>query len=224
MLSGRAGSLHLAGAHDDAHGRPAARQDLAHVVKHGARQAGADADGPGPRRQRPFAAAVEQALRGQLRLERLEPQGEVAEAGRLEGVDVQLVDALRLEHVDPTMGDEPDPGARLERDHHPVVAEDHAAELGAFVLEREVAVAGGADADLADFALDPQVAQADGARSASLMCRVTSATVRIRGPGAAAGRPRAGGDEVIEGEPRVVAGSGHRPSVGGVGWRGGSRG
>ncbi len=59
----------------------------------------ADSDGLGPRRQRPFAAAVEQAFLGQLGLERLEPQGEVAEARRLEGVDVQLVDTLCLEHV-----------------------------------------------------------------------------------------------------------------------------
>ena len=63
-------------------------------MEHGARQAGGHADGARPGRQRPLAAGVEQALVGELGLERLEAQREVAEARRLEAVDVQLVDAL----------------------------------------------------------------------------------------------------------------------------------
>ena len=79
---------------------------------------------------------------------------------RLERLDVELERALRLEHVHPPVGDDLEPGLRLERRPGPVVAEPHALELRAGVLEREVGVAGGRDRDPPDLALDPQVAQA----------------------------------------------------------------
>ena len=63
-----------------------------------------DADAARPGRQRPLAGGVEEALRGEPRLERLEPQRQVADAGRLEAVDVELVGALRLEDVDAGRG------------------------------------------------------------------------------------------------------------------------
>ena len=110
--------------------------------------------------QRPLARGVEQALGRQPRLERLEPQGQVAEAGRLDRLDVELERALRLEQVDPAVGDDAQPGLRLERRAEPVVAEPDALELVALVLEREVGVAGRRDRDPADLALDPQVGQA----------------------------------------------------------------
>ncbi len=104
-------------------------------------------------------AASKRPSRRQLRLERLEPEGEVAEPGRLDRRDVELVDALGIEHVDPAVGDDPEPGPRLERRGEPVVAEPDAGELAPFVLQREVGVAGARDRDPADLALDPHVAQ-----------------------------------------------------------------
>ena len=94
----------------------------------------------GPRRERALARRVEQALGREARLERLEPEREVAEPGRLERLDVELEGALRLEHVDPAVGDDAQAGLRLERRAQPVVAEPDALELAALVLEREVGV------------------------------------------------------------------------------------
>ena len=46
---------------------------------------------------------------------RLETQGQVAEPRRLDRLDVELERALRLEQVDPAVGDHPQAGLRLER-------------------------------------------------------------------------------------------------------------
>ena len=117
--------------------------------------------------QRPLARRVEQALGGEPGLERLEPEREVAEPGRLDRVDVQLHRAGRLVQVDPAVDDDAQPGLGLERAAPPVVAEPHALELVALVLEREVGVPGGRHRDPPDLALDPQVDEprvlADGA-------------------------------------------------------------
>ncbi len=121
--------------------------------------AGGQPDRSRPDRQRTLPGRLEEPLGGELRLHRLEAQGEVAEAGRLQRVDVQLVGALLLEDVDPAVDDDLQSGLRLERDARPVVAEDDAAQLRAGVLERQVGVTGSADADLADLALDPDVSQ-----------------------------------------------------------------
>ena len=104
-------------------------------------------------------AGVEQALGAEARLERLELQGQVAEPGRLDRAHVELVDPVGVEHVDPAVGDDPQPGPRLVRRGQPVVAEPDALELAALVLEREVGVPGARHGDPADLALDPHVAQ-----------------------------------------------------------------
>ena len=132
--------------------------------------------------QRPLARAIEQALGRQAGLERLEPDREVAEARRLDRLDVELERALRLEHVDPAVGDDPQPGLGLERRREPLVAEPDALQLAALVLEGEVGVAGARDRDPADLALDPDVAQPRSSRTASRTARVTSLTPRIRSP------------------------------------------
>ena len=67
---------------------------------------------------------------------------------------------MRLVQVDPAVGDDPQPGLRLERRAQPVVAEPDALELVALVLEREVGVPGRRDRDPPDLALDPQVGEA----------------------------------------------------------------
>ena len=73
--------------------------------------------------------------------------------------DVELVDAIRVEHVDPAVGDDPQPGPRLVRRGQPVVPEPDALELAALVLEREVRVARARHGDPPDLALDPHVVQ-----------------------------------------------------------------
>jgi len=95
-----------------------------------------------PRRQRPLPRAVEQALGGETRLERLEPQRQVAEAGRLDRFDVELERALGLEQVDAAMSHDPQPGLGLECGTDALVPEPDALELGSLVLEREVGVTG----------------------------------------------------------------------------------
>ncbi len=99
-------ALDLAADQHGARQRPAPREHVAHVAPDGARGRRDDRDRRGPRRQRPLAAAVEQPLGREPRLELLEADRQVAEARRLEGVDVQLQRALRLEQVDPAVGDD----------------------------------------------------------------------------------------------------------------------
>ncbi len=106
-----------------------------------------------------FRAGLEQALRRELRLERLEPDGEIAEAGGLDGTHVELVHAARLEDVESPMGHDSQTDPGVERRGHPVVAEPDARQLAAVVLEAEVAVPGARDRHPADLALDPDVAQ-----------------------------------------------------------------
>ena len=65
-------------------------------------------------RQRTLARLVEQALGGEPGLERLEPDREVAEARRLDRLDVELDRALLLEQVDPAVDDDPEARLRLE--------------------------------------------------------------------------------------------------------------
>ncbi len=149
------------GRHEDHAGqRPAARQHMTDVLPHGAGRAGHHGDRRRPRRQRALPALVEQPFSGKAGLERLEPQGQVAEPGRLDRIDVELERALRLEQVDPAVGDHAQPGLRLERRVEPVIAEPDALELVALVLEREVGVSGRRDGDPPDLPLDPQVGQA----------------------------------------------------------------
>ena len=92
-----------------------------------------------------FRAASKSPSCVKARLERLEPERQVAEARRLDRLDVELKGALRLEQVDAAMGDDPQAGLRLERGSHSLVAEPDALERVPLVLEREVRVPGGAD-------------------------------------------------------------------------------
>ena len=78
----------------------------------------------------------------ELRLERLEPQRQVAEAGRLDRLDVELERALRLEEVDPAVDDDPQAGLGLEGRADALVAEPDALQRAALVLEAEVRMAG----------------------------------------------------------------------------------
>ena len=115
MLAGAPVALDLAATSTTRTSGQRRAEDVAMSLPHGAGRAGDDRDRRGPGRQRPLARRVEQALGGQAGLELLEPEREVAEPGRLERLDVQLERALRLEQVDPAVGDDAQPGLGLER-------------------------------------------------------------------------------------------------------------
>src|SRR5207302_170494 len=102
-------------------------------------------------------SALEQALGRELDLELLEAEREVADARRLDRLDVQLERALRLVQVDAAVDHDPQPSLGLERGTDPFVAEPDALELRPLVLEREIRMARRRDRDPADLALDPQV-------------------------------------------------------------------
>src|SRR4029077_14328668 len=103
-------ALELRRDEDDPGQRPAAPEDVADVFPDGAGRAGEARDGRGPRREWPLAGGIEKAFGGETRLERLEPQGQVTEARRLDRFDVDLERALRLEQVDPPVCDDTQPG------------------------------------------------------------------------------------------------------------------
>src|SRR4029079_11314244 len=96
-------ALDLARDEDDARQRPAPGEDVADVAPDDAGRAGDDRDRRRTGRQRPLGGRVEHGLLGEVRLERLEPQRQVAEPGRLARLDVELERALRLEEVNPAV-------------------------------------------------------------------------------------------------------------------------
>jgi len=110
------------------------------VLPHDTGGTGDDGDRRRAGRQAALPRPIEQPLGRQARLERFEPQGQVAEPRRLDRLDVELQAAVGLIQVHPPVRDDPKSSLRLERGPHPVVAEPDALELAALVLEREVGV------------------------------------------------------------------------------------
>ena len=78
-----------------------------------------------------------------------------AEPLRLEQLDHELVLAAIGVHVEPAEGQHLQAVLDLEAHAPAPPAEEHAAELGGVVLQREVGVAGRGRAQVADLALDP---------------------------------------------------------------------
>ena len=87
-------------------------------------------------------AGVEEALGLELLLELLERELERAQALRLEQLDHQLVLAARGVDVEAAEGQHLHAVLGLEAHAPAPAAEEHAAELGRLVLQREVGVAG----------------------------------------------------------------------------------
>ncbi len=99
-------ALHKAGHEQDAGQRPATRDHVVDVVPDRARRArdhGNDGRSVG---QRSLSRTLEEPLGREPGFERLEPQRQVTEPGGLERRHVQLVDALRVEDVDPAACDD----------------------------------------------------------------------------------------------------------------------
>jgi len=113
----------------------------------------------GPARQRPLPGLIEEALGLQAVLQLFEPELELAQAGRRQEFNRELVRTLRLLHPDGTPGDEPiaivgtHPGALQGRAKH------HAAKLAEGIFERKVGVTRHRDGEVRDLALDPEVAE-----------------------------------------------------------------
>src|SRR6185436_10889599 len=93
-------------------------------------------------RQRALLASLEEPLRLELPLELLEGDLEPAEALRLEQLDHELVLAATGVHVETAEGQHLEAVLDLEAHAPAPPAEEHAAELGSVVLQREVRVAG----------------------------------------------------------------------------------
>ena len=118
--------------------------------------------------RRTLPRRLEQAFGRQARLESLESQREVADAGRLDRLDVQLQSAVGFVQVHPAVNDDPQPGLRPRTRTGAGRRGTTRTGAGFGVLRREVRVAGRRDRDPADLTLDPQVGQsrirADGDR------------------------------------------------------------
>src|SRR5207245_8712112 len=155
-LAGGALTLDPDGPDDDVKVAEAAADDAQHVADGGAGRRGDDADLPRKLRERPLAPGVEEALGLEPRLELLDGDLERAEPLRLHELDDHLVfpaggvdlEAPERQHVQAVLG--------LEADAAQAVPEEHDADLGLVVFEREVRVAGAGDTEIADLALDPE--------------------------------------------------------------------
>ena len=151
-LFGRAFALHLDRPHQHAAGK-AVLQPVQDVANDGARRRGDDADHFGQPWQQLLARLVEQALGRELFLAFLHQRHQRANAGGLERLDHDLVFRRARIGRELAGGNNLQPFLRLEA--HPRMGElpDHGLDLGALVLQREIAVAGGVwPAKAGDFA------------------------------------------------------------------------
>ena len=136
-LLGRAVALHLDRPDDDV-AREAVGEAMQDVADHRAGRRGDDADHLGQERQELLARLVEQAFGGELPLALLEQRHQRAEAGGLQRLDDDLV--ARAVRIGGELAGDDDLHALFGL--HPHAGEghlpDHAVDLGALVLEREI--------------------------------------------------------------------------------------
>ena len=111
-------------------------------------------------RQQLLARRIEQAFGGELLLALLEQRHERAEPGGLERLDHDLVFRLARIGGEPAGDDDLEPFLGLDAHARRSALPDHRLDLGALVLEREIAVAGGVRPAIAgDFAAHAHVAE-----------------------------------------------------------------
>ena len=111
------------------------------------------------KRQQLLARRVEQPFGGELLLALLEQRHQRADAGRLQRLDDDLVFRPARIGGEPAGGDHFEPFLGLEAHAAEGALPDHRLDLGAFVLEREIAVAGGMRAAIAgNLAAHPHIA------------------------------------------------------------------
>jgi hypothetical protein len=140
---GRCGALHDAGTEDHVDERVAAAQYVADVAPHGPDRGRDDADAPRPARDRPLPLVVEQAGGRQLRPQLLVAGVEIAGAGGRQGLDIELIHALRLIGTHAAMDDDLHAVHRPNRSAGELLAEQCGLDLAVGVLEGEEAMARG---------------------------------------------------------------------------------
>ena len=148
----RAGALHGGRCQHDGNVRHAPPQGCDHVMQRGSAQRGHDADRPRHGGQRPLAGGVEQAFGLEARLALQELLEQRALPGPAQALDHQLQIAARLVHRQATADLDLVAIARREIEQARGAPEHGAAQLAAFVLQREVAVAAGCAREAADLA------------------------------------------------------------------------
>ena len=132
-------------------------------------------------RQQLLARRVEQALGGELLLALLEQRHERAEPGRLERLDHDLVFRLAGIGREPAGDDDFEPFLGLDAHAGERALPDHRLDLGALVLEREIAVAGGVRPAIAgDFAAHAHVSRRRPRRSFSAPPRARRRSIPVR--------------------------------------------
>ena len=158
-LRGGFAALHGGGDQRQLHLRCTTAEHADDVADHRAGGRTDDADALRMRRQRYLALGTEQAFGAEFFLQCIEGQAQRAIAGRLHGVEDQLVIAAPLEQRD--LAAHLDRQAVLQCLAHPrrVLPEQCATHLGAAVLEGEIHVAGRRAGEVGDFAFDPDVAE-----------------------------------------------------------------
>ncbi len=138
------------------------------VAERGASRRRDDADPAWHARQRALAFDGEQPLGSQLHLEQLETLAQSAFASLFHEIRDELVVAALLVQAHATPHQHARAVPRREPRHEIALAEHGAAELGGFVLEREIPVARGGARQVRDLALQPQRRQAALQQRASL--------------------------------------------------------
>ena len=120
----------------------AAADDVEHVADGRAGGRGHDADHPRERGEGSLARLLEEPFRLQLALELLEGELERTQPLRLHHLDHELVLTPRRVHVEAAEGQHLHAVFQLEAHAAAPSPEQHGGDLGAFVLEGEVRVAG----------------------------------------------------------------------------------
>ncbi|MCY1424340.1 hypothetical protein D9M71_400800 [compost metagenome] len=129
------------------------------VANHRAGGRADDADALRVSGQGELVFSTEQAFATELFLQRFEGQAQGTVAGRLDGVEDQLVVATAFEQRDLAAHLDRQAIAQGLADPRGVLAEQRAAHLGAAVLEGEVDMAGGRAGEVGDLAFDPDIAE-----------------------------------------------------------------
>src|SRR5437867_1584681 len=159
-LLGGAVALHAGGRDHDVQLAEAAADHAQHVADRRAAQRRHHADLSREARQLALARLIEQPLGLEPGLELVEGQLQGAEPLGLEQLDDHLVLAALRVDLDAAEGHHVQPVARLELDPARAVAEQHDAQLGVGVLQREVGVPRAVDAVVRDLTLDPHGGEA----------------------------------------------------------------
>ncbi len=152
-------ALHGSGDQVQFHLRGTPAEHTDDVADHRAGRRADDADALGMSGQGALAFGGEQAFGAELFLQGLEGQAQGAVAGRLDGVEDQLIVATAFEQRD--LAAHLDRQSVTQRLAHPrgVIAKQRAAHLGAAVLEGEIDVAGSRAGEIGYLALDPDAAE-----------------------------------------------------------------